>query len=147
MTLSRSEFVASRLWGMVICHLQKPCGECPHNNCFWLPRHLEVPDQEYRYKEEGEVGDDVNCANGIPPSRLHGKKRESGINSCQRSRLTRLLHPDCQGHSMVISNMDIIAHKVDRASIAQTVILCRRTGDNRRYKKPTEHFERKRIMI
>jgi hypothetical protein len=48
---------------------------------------------------------------------------------------------------MVISNMDITAHKADTASRAQTVTLCRRTGDNRRYKKPTEHFERKRIMI
>jgi hypothetical protein len=63
----------------VICHLQKFCGECPHDNGFGLPRHLEVPDQVYRYKEEGEVGDDVNCADDIPASRLHGKKRESGI--------------------------------------------------------------------
>jgi hypothetical protein len=54
-------------------HLQKPCGERPHDNGFWLPRHLEVPDQVYRYKEEGEVGDDINCTDGIPTSRLHRK--------------------------------------------------------------------------
>jgi hypothetical protein len=61
--------------------------------------------------------------------------------------LTRLLHPESQGHSIVTSSMDMRAHIDDSARIAQTTILCRRTGDKRRYRKPTEHFERKRMMM
>ena len=60
--------------------------------------------------------------------------------------LTRLLHPDCHGHSIVRSNMDMRAHDVDRATSAQAALLCCQSGDSRRYKKHTEHLERNKTL-
>jgi hypothetical protein len=43
--------------------------------------------------------------------------------------------------------MDMRAHIDVRARIPQTANLCPRTGGKRRYKNPTEHFERKRMRM
>jgi hypothetical protein len=128
-------------------YLQESGPECCYHDSFWLPRHLKVLDQEDGDEEKSDVGDDVNRSNGLPALELHEEDRKSGGSFERWISPTRLLHPASHGQSIVIKNMDMRAHIDVRARIPQTANLCPRTGDKRRYKNPTEHFERKRMRM
>lgn len=60
-------------------YLQKPGPECGYHDRFGRPRHLQVFHQKDRDEEEGDIGGDVNCTDGLPALKLKGERiGESG---------------------------------------------------------------------
>lgn len=67
-----------RLWRMGGgVGLQEPSAEGGDHDGFWLPRHLQVLDQEDGHGEEGDIGDDVDCDDGFPALELGGRRMVS----------------------------------------------------------------------
>jgi hypothetical protein len=91
--------------------LQEPSAECGDHDGFWLPGHLQILDQEDGHGEEGDIGNDVDGADGFPALELGGRRMVSRDRAWRLGSVTSDLPDYC-----ILNPMDIQPKSAEQTS-------------------------------